>query len=121
MNHPARGARGWLTIGAALALALALLATPLGGQAQASKPAADASPVLEEVIVTAQRREEHLMDVPLSVTALLGEELDRLGALDLTYLSQISPNTTIEPAASGTLSNDDSTSVSCSNTHDETR
>ncbi|MDX1555212.1 MAG: TonB-dependent receptor plug domain-containing protein, partial [Xanthomonadales bacterium] len=51
---------------------------------------------LEEVIVTATRREENLMEVPISITALTGEELDRLGAIDLTYLSQQSPNTTLE-------------------------
>lgn len=98
MNRPARGARGRLTTGAALPIALAFLAASPGGQAQAPKPSADDGALLEEVIVTAQRREQQLIDVPLSVTALRGEELEKLGALDLAYLAQVSPNTTIEPA-----------------------
>jgi len=53
---------------------------------------------LEEVVVTAQRREENLLDVPLSVTALSGETLEKIGALDLRYLSQFTPNATVEVA-----------------------
>lgn len=51
---------------------------------------------LEEVIVTATRREESLLEVPVSITALTGAELDLFGAIDITYLSQQSPNTTLE-------------------------
>jgi len=58
--------------------------------------------VLEEVIVTAQRREQNLLDVPMAVTALSGETLDELGALDLRYISQVTPNTTIEVAGGAT-------------------
>ena len=65
---------------------------------QESAPPATEVTALEEVIVTAQRREEHLMDVPLAVTALSGLELERLGALDLLFLGQVTPNATIEIA-----------------------
>ena len=34
---------------------------------------------LEEVVVTAQKREELVQDAPLAVTALSAEQLDRLG------------------------------------------
>jgi outer membrane receptor protein involved in Fe transport len=37
--------------------------------------------VLEEIVVTAQRREQRLQEVPLSVTALSGAALDEKGAL----------------------------------------
>ncbi|MGH9640992.1 MAG: TonB-dependent receptor [Terriglobales bacterium] len=37
---------------------------------------------LEEVVVTAERRKEPLMDVPISVTALTGEQLQALHATD---------------------------------------
>ncbi len=49
-------------------------------------------------MVTARRREENLLDVPLAVTALSGEKLEQLGAIDLIYLSQAIPNATIEVA-----------------------
>ncbi|MDX1555147.1 MAG: TonB-dependent receptor, partial [Xanthomonadales bacterium] len=58
-----------------------------------------ASNTLEEVVVTAQRREESLLEVPLAVTVLSGEVLERLGALDLSYLSQLTPNTSVEVSA----------------------
>ncbi len=52
--------------------------------------------MLEEVIVTATRREESLMDVPLSVTAFSGEELELVAANDITYVAQTTPNVTLE-------------------------
>jgi iron complex outermembrane receptor protein len=52
--------------------------------------------MLEEVIVTATRREESLMEVPIAVTALTGQELTNFGVLDITYISQMSPNTTLK-------------------------
>ncbi|MDX2416737.1 MAG: TonB-dependent receptor [Xanthomonadales bacterium] len=52
--------------------------------------------VLEEVIVTATRREESLMEVPIAVTAISGEELAKFGMLDITFVEQMSPNTTLK-------------------------
>ncbi len=46
---------------------------------------------LEEVVVTARRREESLQDVPLSVTAFSGETIDRAG---FTNLEDVSMQTT---------------------------
>ena len=45
-------------------------------------PAAEA-PVegnLEEIVVTAQKRSENLQDVPIAITAVSGQALDRAGA-----------------------------------------
>ncbi|CAA0079777.1 Ferric-pseudobactin 358 receptor [Zhongshania aliphaticivorans] len=47
--------------------------------------------LLEEVVVTAQRREENLNDVPIAVTALNGEQLDILGVTDTRDLNIIVP------------------------------
>jgi iron complex outermembrane receptor protein len=62
--------------------------------------------LIEEVTVTAQRREQNLMDVPLAVSAFTGEELERFGALDLVALTTATPNTTLEAsrATNSTLS-----------------
>ena len=38
---------------------------------------------LEEVVVTARKRSENLQDVPMSVTAISAEQLERLGIRDL--------------------------------------
>ncbi|MEO1659159.1 MAG: TonB-dependent receptor [Pseudomonadota bacterium] len=50
------------------------------------------------VIVSARRREESLQDVPLAVTATTAEELDAIGAIDITAVQRLTPNATIEVA-----------------------
>lgn len=57
--------------------ALLLAATPAGAQ-EASTPRAETT--LGEVIVTAQKRAERLIDTPQSVTALSESDLSKLGA-----------------------------------------
>ena len=47
--------------------------------------------ILEEIVVTAQKREEALMDTPLAVSAFTSEELDRLGARDIRDLADSVP------------------------------
>ena len=47
--------------------------------------------VLEEIIVTAQKREQNLQDVGISVTAFSGEQLDNLGATNTTDITQQVP------------------------------
>src|SRR5690606_25274315 len=46
---------------------------------------------LEEVIVTAQRRSERLVDVPISVAAVSISELERAGATSLESLNKLVP------------------------------
>ena len=52
---------------------------------------ADAS-AIEEIVVTARKREEGLLDTPLSVSALTAADLDRMQVDDLGDLSGIVPN-----------------------------
>ncbi|MET4132814.1 iron complex outermembrane receptor protein [Porphyrobacter sp. MBR-155] len=48
------------------------------------------------IIVTARRREERMIDVPLSITALTGEALEKQGIQDITQIGQQVPNITLE-------------------------
>lgn len=48
------------------------------------------------IVVTARRREEQLNDVPVAVTAFTGAALEARGALDITDVSNVTPNTTLE-------------------------
>ena len=57
--------------------------------------AALAQNVLEEIIITATRREESLIDAPISVTAITGDELLQRGVLDSLGLGDAVPNLTI--------------------------
>ncbi len=58
-------------------------------------PAPHAPAQLEEVIVTAQKREEGLQDVPISVQAFSAETIDNLAAQDLGDLDAFTPNVEI--------------------------
>jgi len=61
-------------------------------------PAGANTAQVEELIVTARRREETLKDVPVAVSAFSAETLERQAANDITTLSQTSPNTTVQTA-----------------------
>ncbi len=54
--------------------------------------AADAAaPVVEEIVVTAQLREQSLQKVPMAVTALSGNTLAQAGVTDITGVSNLVP------------------------------
>jgi iron complex outermembrane receptor protein len=53
---------------------------------------------LDEVVVTARRREESLQDVPIAVTAYSATDLEKTGAADITALQQSTPNLTLQVA-----------------------
>ena len=86
--------------------AAALFATPAAAQesattsleaqsnAQTQDQAAAGSD--QQIVVTARRRNELLLDVPVAVTAYSGEQLNRQGALDITDIGDTTPNVTIE-------------------------
>ena len=48
--------------------------------------------VLEEIVVTAQRREQNLQDVPVSVTAFTGATLENLKITEASQYLQMTPN-----------------------------
>ncbi len=53
---------------------------------------------LDDVVVSARRRDELLKDVPISVSALGEERLEQTGASDITALQQQTPNATVQVA-----------------------
>ncbi|MDG1986861.1 MAG: TonB-dependent receptor [Halieaceae bacterium] len=64
-----------------------------------------ASSQLEEVIVTAEKREQNLQDVPMSVSAMDAAGLEKTFARDIHDLAGMSPNLIIDPIlGSGTVS-----------------
>jgi iron complex outermembrane receptor protein len=63
-------------------LAAALMSSPLAAHAQAKATgAAQASASLEEIVVTARKREERLRDIPVAATALGADELREIGGV----------------------------------------
>ena len=80
------------------AAGVALAASALFGVAEpALAQGSDADNAMDEIIVTtARRREESLMDVPLSISVLGGVDLERVGAVDIVEIAKHSPNVTLE-------------------------
>ena len=68
------------------------LYTPLG--------MSQSKPMLEEVVVTAQKKAESLQDVPLTVQAFSGDSVAEAGISDLEALSENMPAVTIARSAS---------------------
>lgn len=90
-------ARAVLYAGAALA---AFAAAPVFAQtAPTEAPAAQEQDLADgDIVVTARRREETLLDVPIAVTAFSAARLEQTGAVDLTDLQNVTPNTTLKNA-----------------------
>ncbi len=84
---------------AAVIPALILMSAPVGAQDGGADEA------LDEVTVTARRREESLQDVPIAVTAFSGDYLEEVGMPDIIGITQSTPNVTLEVsrATSSTL------------------
>ena len=84
-------------LSAAIAALLAPLALPLAANAQAQS--AEGAGVLEEVLVTARRREESLQQVPLAITALSGDQLEAAGVTEMRSLNAMVPNLSVQGGA----------------------
>ncbi len=77
----------------------------LSGLGSSAVFAADEKPrlLIEEIVVTARKREESLQDTPIAVSAFTGEGLEIRGITDLSSLDNFSPNLVLNrsPSNSG--------------------
>src|SRR5512137_415956 len=83
------------SVHAAAACAASMFAVPavLAQDAPSAKVAG-----LEEITVTARRREESMQDVPIALSAFSAERIQNAGAPDITWLQQSTPNLTLQVA-----------------------
>lgn len=90
------------------AQALLLLTMPLCFDRALAQPAAEqsASSGVETMVVTARKREESLQNVPLSVTLLSSQALERQQVVSTTDLDKVAPN--IQFHSYGTLTGNNS-------------
>lgn len=72
-----------------LGASLLAVATPVLAQEAANNGG------LDEIVVTAQKREQNLQEVPIAISALGAEKLERLDVRDSRDLSGLAPNVTI--------------------------
>ncbi len=81
-----------------------LISTAVCAAALLTAGQASAQALLEEVIVTAQKREQSLQDVPVAVTAFTGERLVESGIRDFFEVSNIDPALIVGKSQTSTTS-----------------
>jgi outer membrane receptor protein involved in Fe transport len=79
----------------ALLAALGALASDVGRAADAAS-----GPELSEVVITAQKREQNLQDVPIAVIALSGQQLQDAGVTDIKNMTVLTPGLTVTSTTS---------------------
>ena len=86
-------------------LAVIMCAAPLGalgvGPAALAQAPEDDDSVFETVIVTAQKREQSIYDVPVAISAFTPETIERQGITDLTDIGKFVPNLNITGFSAG--------------------
>ena len=98
-RHCFAAVRGLTATTATTALTAALLATPATAQLTDAPDDADAvAEPSEVIIITARRRDENVLDVPIAVSVFSGEQLLQSGAIDITAVAESVPNVTLEPS-----------------------
>jgi outer membrane receptor protein involved in Fe transport len=93
--HRRRAARLLRASAAGLSLSLGLIAMPAMAQDAAGAETDDST-----IIVTATRRSEALSDVPIAVSAVTGDTLEKTGATDVRALGQVAPSLLVSGATS---------------------
>ncbi|CAN7272281.1 TonB-dependent receptor [Phenylobacterium sp. LjRoot225] len=94
MKRPAIGAKAALFCGSILTAAVAAS----GAAAQAASD----SNIIQEVVVTAQRRSERLESVPMSITAVTPQQIAKSGITNIHELSRVTPGVQINLAGAFT-------------------
>ena len=77
----------------AISLALAVSGAFAGAHALAAD--ASTAPVLEEIIVTAEKRSQNLQDVPISVVAINAQQVQDAGITNIRNLAILTPGLTV--------------------------
>ena len=83
---------------ALLMLAAPVVAAGLGNVAVAQETA---KPVFEEIIVTAQKREQSIYEVPVAISAFSTETIEKQGISDLTDIGKFVPNLNVTGFSAG--------------------
>jgi iron complex outermembrane receptor protein len=72
-----------------------LLTLAIAGTVGASPVVLAQSSLLEEVIVTAQKREQNVQDVGISITAYTGDQLDQMGFTKSSDIARFTPGVSV--------------------------
>ena len=75
-----------------------LVTASWGGHLYAAETSTDTGEVLEEIVVTAERRQTNLRDVPIAITVITGDALDEKAVRRLEDLQFAAPGLTVTTA-----------------------
>ena len=84
----------WYTLAFATGVMSIGLAAAVNAEEKAERTGADA--MIEEVVVTARRREEGLQSAPIAISAYTGDSLDYRGVTRLDQIAKFAPGLTLE-------------------------
>lgn len=84
----------WYTLAFATGVMSIGLAAAVNAEEKAERTGADA--MIEEVVVTARRREEGLQSAPIAISAYTGDSLDYRGVTQLDQIAKFAPGLTLE-------------------------
>src|SRR5262245_15187916 len=87
-------ASAWIAGGA---MAILGCSAALAQQSSAQQPTAQPSGALEEIVVTAERREASLQDTPIAISALSADLLTDRGITDFQGVATTSPSMSFTP------------------------
>lgn len=95
----------WNTL-SKISVAAAIAASGIGVDASAQEDNSGSGLTLEEIVVTARKREENIQDTPISVTAFSGSGLELRGYTDISQIANATPNLVFDtsPPISGNSS-----------------
>src|SRR5687767_11089017 len=101
MNHTLRGRASAVSpairlLGASALAVIVSQAAPQVALAQDDTAPAAVARGMEEIVVTARKREENIQDTPISITAVSAAQLEARSAVDLTAVQSIAPNLTLK-------------------------
>src|SRR5690606_14020574 len=92
-----------------VALAMGIMAAPAAAQDSAASQAPNQARAggggIDQIVVTAQRRAENVQDVPIAITAFSAEALQERAIGNVSGLSAITPNVTLDASTAFSGSN----------------
>jgi iron complex outermembrane recepter protein len=81
----------------------AALAQGARSEAPRTEPPRTEAQGIDEVVVTARKREEGLLETPLSITAITAQDIERQGVSDLRDIVALTPGLSMSEFGAGTL------------------
>ncbi|MGA0543810.1 TonB-dependent receptor [Brevundimonas sp. VNH65] len=90
-----------MTVKGSISVTALVFAGVLGATPALAQQADPGATQVEDIIVTATKREERLIDVPVAVTAVGGEQLENSGVTDIRELTGLAPSVQFQTPGGG--------------------